>query len=315
MKIDRQTAALLNKINQHVAPPGEAVSITTARLGAKALFSEFSGDSDPECQTEDRIIDWEGCHVPVRIYYPEKCGKPLPVMIFFHGGGWSLGDVSSYDGLVHALCKLGSVIYISVDYRLAPEHKYPAGLLDCLAVARWALIHAADIGGDISRIAVMGDSAGGNLATITAHQVNREKKDSIKGQILLYPVLDNTRPHDRYPSRMASGNGEYLLSRDGIDAAIDWYLSPGDDRADPAISPILQDDLTPLPPTVILVGGFDPLLDEARGYHDRLRSAGIPSVFKCCPSAIHAFLSFGVLDIARTGRRYITQQLHRLFSA
>lgn len=316
IKIDHQTATLLSKINQHVAGPGEDVPVAAARLGANALFSEFAGETDRKCQTEDRIIHWEDCHVPVRIYHPGERDKTtrLPIVLFFHGGGWSLGDVASYDGLVRALCRLSGTIYISVDYRLAPEHKYPAGLYDCSVVTRWALMCGAIVGGDISRIAVMGDSSGGNLATVVAHQVNSRKEHQLKGQVLLYPVIDNARPHDYYPSRMTSGNGEYLLSRDGIDAATEWYLSPKDDRADPAISPAMQDDLSPLPPTIIVVGGFDPLLDEARQYHHRLTSAGIASVFKCYDEAIHAFLSFGVLDIAQQGRRYVAAQVHRLFS-
>ncbi|NOZ42418.1 MAG: alpha/beta hydrolase [Alphaproteobacteria bacterium] len=320
MKIDQQTASLLNQINRHVAGPGEDATITAARLGAAALFSGFSGETNqageiyPECQIEDRIIDGEDCHVPVRIYHPAIEDKTIPIVLFFHGGGWSLGDVASYDNLVRSLCCLSGTIYISVDYRLAPEHKYPAGLRDCVAVSRWALACGATVGGDVSRVAVMGDSAGGNLAIVVAHQINSQKKHQIKGQFLLYPVIDISHAHEFYRSRMTSGNGEYLLSRDGIDAAIEWYLSPGDDRSDPAISPAMQEDLSPTPPTVIVIGGYDPLLDEARQYHNRLTSSGIASIFKCYDSAIHAFLSFGVLDISRTGRRYVAQQVHRLFS-
>lgn len=314
MTIDPQTAALLNKINQHVAAPGEAVSIAVARLGANALFCEFSGEIDPECQTEDRIIDWEGCHVPVRVYYPggEDIPASPPVVLFFHGGGWSLGDVASYDSLVRSLCVLSRAIYISVDYRLAPEHKYPAGLNDCIAVTEWLLGGGADIGGDTSRVAVMGDSAGGNLATVVAYKINSLQKNLIKVQFLLYPVMDNSRPHEYYPSRMTSGNGEYLLSRDAIDAALDWYLSPKDNRLDPAISPTRQEDLSSVPPTVIVVGGYDPLLDEAKKYHDRLKTSGMASILKSYDTTIHAFLSFGILDIAQKGRQYIAEQVRQL---
>lgn len=314
MTIDQQTAALLDQINQHVAGPGENISITDARIGAHALFSGFSGNTEQNCRIEDRRIKWAGCEVPVRIYHPkgEDISPSLPVVMFFHGGGWSLGDVASYDSLVCSLCARSRAIYISVDYRLAPEHKYPAGLNDCTAVVEWTLAQGTDIGGDISRVAVMGDSAGGNLAAVIAHQINRVKENQIKAQFLLYPVMDNSRPHEYYPSRMTSGNGEYLLSRDGIDAALDWYLTPKDDRADPAISPALQDDLSPMPPTVIVVGGYDPLLDEAKEYHGKLKASGVASLLKCFDTTIHAFLSFGVLDIARQGRQYIADQVRRL---
>jgi acetyl esterase len=233
-------------------------------------------------------------------------------VVFFHGGGWSLGDVASYDSLVRSLCVCSNTIYVSVDYRLAPEHKYPAGLNDCLAVTEWILANGLEIGGDVSRVAVMGDSAGGNLAAVIAHKINSSGKDQIKALFLLYPVLDNSRPHDYYQSRMTSGNGEYLLSRDGIDAALDWYLSLEDDRSDPAISPALQDDLSSMPPTVIVVGGYDPLLDEAKKYHDKLKSFNSVSIMKTYDTTIHAFLSFGILDVAQKGRKYIAEQVHQL---
>ncbi|MBL4893782.1 MAG: alpha/beta hydrolase [Emcibacter sp.] len=314
MTIDQQTAALLDLINQHVASPGEEVTIANARAGANALFSGFAGEIEQNCLIKDRLIKGQDHDVPVRIYHPGggTTSSSLPVILFFHGGGWSLGDVDSYDSLVRSLCVSSGAIYISVDYRLGPEHKYPAALNDCLTVTEWLLAHGGDIGGDISRIAVMGDSAGGNLATITAHKINSRSNKAIKAQFLLYPVIDISRPHDHYPSRITKGNGEYLLSRDGIDVAVDWYLTKGDDRADPTISPIRQDDLSPLPPTVILVGGLDPLLDEARAYHDKLTACGVASTLECYDTTIHAFLSFGTMDIAHKGRKYIANKVREL---
>ncbi len=314
MTIDQQTAALLDQINQHVAGPGETFSIADARAGARDLFSGFSGEIEQKCRIEDRQIIWAACDVPVRIYYPKEENVPpsLPIVVFFHGGGWSLGDVASYDSLVRSLCVYSRAIYISVDYRLAPEHKYPAGLNDCLAVTEWTLAQAEDIGGDRSRVAVMGDSAGGNLATVICHMINKNTEKQIKAQFLLYPVVDNSRPHEYYSSRMSSGNGEYLLSRDGIDTAVGWYLSPDDDRSDPAISPVRQNELSHMPPTVIVIGGYDPLLDEAKKYHDRLKSSGVATLYRCYDTTIHAFLSFGVLDIAHKGRQYIAEQVRQL---
>ncbi len=314
MTIDQQTAALLDQINQYVAEPGQKFSIADARAGAHTLFSDFSGAIEQGCRIEDRQIKHAGCEVPVRIYHPDGENLPTsqPIVVFFHGGGWSLGDVASYDSLVRSLCVCSQTIYISVDYRRAPEHKYPAGLNDCLAVTEWILANGLEIGGDISRVAVMGDSAGGNLAAVVAHRINSCRAGQIKAQFLLYPVLDNSRPHEYYPSRMTSGNGEYLLSRDGIDTALDWYLSLEDDRLDPAISPALQDDLSLMPPTVIVVGGYDPLLDEAKEYHDRLRTYGMVSMIKIFETTVHAFLSFGVLDVAQKGRKYLAEQVRQL---
>ncbi len=317
MTIDPQTDAILHQINQFAADPETEATIAAARAGADALFTGYAGPPPGDCTGQDRQIPGPDGPIPARIYRPDgaKPSSALPLVIFFHGGGWSLGNVAAYDGLVSSLAVLSGALFISVDYRLAPEHKYPAGLNDCRAVTEWAASHGAEIGADPTRIALMGDSAGGTLAAVVAHQINHGRPRRIKAQFLLYPVMDISRPHDHYPSRITSGNGEYLLSRDGIDTAVDWYLKAEDDPADPTLSPIRQSDLSPMPPTVIVVGGYDPLLDEARVYHDMLQKAGIPSVVKCFDSAIHAFLSFGVLDVAQDGRRYIADQIRQtLFS-
>lgn len=316
MTIDPQTGDLLDQINQYAADPDSDVTIAEARIGANALFTGFSGEIDQGCTTEDRLVPSSENPVPVRIYYPGK-GRPdtpLPLVVFIHGGGWSLGDVAAYDSLVRSLCVLSNMIFVSIDYRLAPEHKYPAGLQDCLAATKWVLDSRSDLDGDVDRVTIMGDSAGGNLAAIVAHHINREAPNSLKAQLLLYPVLDISQPHKAYPSRMGMGNGDYLLSREGIDQAADWYLNPQDDRSEADISPMQQDDLSPLPPTVILVGGYDPLLDEAKAYHQKLTMAEIPSTFRCYDTTIHAFLSFGILDIAHEARQYLADQLQRLLT-
>ncbi|WP_417624424.1 alpha/beta hydrolase [Paremcibacter congregatus] len=315
MTIDPQTAAILDILNQPVAAPPAEVTIIEARAGADALFTGFAGDKVATCETQDRQIPSPDDPVPVRIYTPPQAGDiPLPLVIFFHGGGWSLGNVAAYDSLVRALCVESNALFISVDYRLGPEHKYPAGLRDCRAVTNWALAQGTEIGADPDRIAVMGDSAGGTLATVVAHQINRADPGRVKAQVLIYPVMDLSRPHDHYPSRMTFGNGEYLLSRDGIDAAENWYLSPSEDRNAPEISPLRQPDLTPLPPTLMVVGGYDPLLDETVQYHEDLQKAGVASELLRYEGTIHAFLSFGCLDIAREARRYIGAQLRRLLA-
>ncbi|PHR61458.1 MAG: hypothetical protein COA43_03690 [Robiginitomaculum sp.] len=319
MAIDEETAALLGQLNSpevllNEALPNEASPIVNARAGADIFFSKFAGENKRKCSVEDLEVNRSSHRVPIRIYHPKttKTSSLLPIIVFFHGGGWSLGDVKSYDSLVSSLCDLSEVIYISVDYRLAPECKFPTGLNDCLAVTEWALAHGAEFGGDTSRIAVMGDSAGGNFAAVIAYKLNVEKPNQIKAQFLLYPVMDNSHPHDHYNSRMVFGNGEYLLSRDGIDAAVEWHLNPSDDRADPTISPGLQNDLNVLPPTVIIVGGYDPLLDEVKKYHSDLKASGVSSILNVYETTIHAFLSFGVLGVAKEARRYLADQVRRL---
>jgi len=313
MPVDTQTAALLAKLKLHDAAPGQDITIAQMRAGANALFLGFAGQSEPACVVEDRTIPGPAGPVPLRIYWPEhKSRAPLPIIVFFHGGGWSLGDVASYDSFVRSLCALGPAIMISVDYRLAPEHKYPAGLEDCAAAANWALAHAEELGGAPGNVAVMGDSAGGNLATVIAHRIGAAGRRRLAAQFLLYPVLDVSRPHAHYPSRMAFGDGDYLLSRAGIDAATDWYLDDPACTVQPDISPLRETDLSLLPPTVLMVGGYDPLLDETRAYHRRLEAAGVETRFTCFKSTIHAFLSFGVLDVAQAGRRALADTIRDL---
>ncbi len=313
MALDEQTTALLAQLNSQAAKPGQDISILEARLGAVALFTAFAGNEIHACITQDRMVEGPSGDVCVRCYWPEgKQDTPYPIIVFFHGGGWSMGDVASYDSFVRSICALSRSILISVDYRLAPEHRFPTGLEDAYAVMEWALSHGAEIKGDVTKVAVMGDSSGGNLAAVIAHRIQARAGPRLAAQFLLYPVLDVSAPHSQYPSRMAFGNGEYLLSRDGIDSATNWYLGEGAEISESEISPMREKNLHILPPTVIMVGGYDPLLDEAKSYQVRLQAAGVPTSFKCFESAIHAFLSFGVLDIALEGRQYLAQKIKEL---
>ncbi len=313
MALDQQTAELLGRLNAPAEGASEAaaeVSIAAARIGARAVWLMFAGDDEAACRAEDIEVPGAAGPIPARLYRPlapER--KHLPLVLFLHGGGWSLGDLDSYDGLMRALCAGSGVAFLSLDYRLAPEHKFPAGLDDGLAAVRWLAQEAASLGADAGRLAVMGDSAGGNLAAVIAQSLADGSGPRLAAQFLLYPMLDVSVPHDAYPSRMAFGNGEYLLTRDAIDGAVAWYLDDPARVSDPRISPLLAQDLSGLPFTLLLTAGFDPLLDEARAYHARLRAAGVPTEFKCFETTIHAFLSFGVLDVAREARRFLARQV------
>ena len=247
------------------------------------------------------------------LYSPADSAEyTLPLVILLHGGGWAMGDLDSYDGLMQALCAKSGAHMLSVDYRRSPEHPFPAGLNDTLRTIAWARAVAADHGFDPTRIAVMGDSAGGNLAAVAARRMHIEHGTRLAAQFLIYPVLDVSRPHSAYPSRMSYGDGDYLLTRESIDVTLDWYLGADDRPDNPDISPLLAPDLTCLPPTVIIVGGCDPLLDEALNYADLLQAAGVPTTFKCFERTIHAFLSFGVLDVAQRARTYLAGEIKRL---
>lgn len=315
MTLDQQTADILARLSPEKS--GSSVDemrtdIEAVREGSRSIFRAVAGPDDMSCLVERLSISGAAEKIPLRLYRQPGSNGPLPIVIFLHGGGWSVGDLESYDGLVRSLCALSGAIFISVDYRLAPEHKFPAGLEDGLAATEWAFANAAALGGSASRIAIMGDSAGGNLSTVIAHRLHSTGKVQLAAQFLLYPMLDVSKPHYAYGSRMEFGNGNYLLSREDIDLSVAWYLDNETDASDPEISPLLAESLNLLPPTFVMAAGHDPLLDEARLYANNLEAAGVPTVFKCYDGAIHAFLSFGVLEIAQEARTYLATKIKEL---
>jgi len=229
--------------------------------------------------------------LPMRVYWPvvEDRGK-LPIVVYFHGGGWVIGSIASHDGICRALAAEVGAVVVSVGYRLGPEHRFPAAVDDALLATRWVSEHAAELGGDPSRLAVAGDSAGGNLAATTALQL----RDRVRFQLLVYPVTDLTLQHASY-RHFAEG---FLLTR----AAMEWFIAHWVDESqqrNPLASPLFVEDLRGAPPATILTAGFDPLRDEGRAYAARLRDAGVPVDDRLYPSLIHGFFSMaGAIDAA-----------------
>jgi acetyl esterase len=316
LSLDTQTADLLRQLGLQPDPPQVGmmeIGVHAAREGSRAVFHAYAGDVPAGCHAEDVQLPGTEQPIPARLYRPAaKQWPPSSMVVFLHGGGWSMGDLGCYDFFMRDLCVRSGASILSVEYRLAPEHKYPAQLDDGLAAVRWAAKLTSAHAGNTARVAVMGDSAGGNLATVIARRLHVEGGIRLAGQLLLYPMLDVSRPHAAYASRMLYGDGEYLLTRESIDTAATWYLDGIGRRDDPDVSPLLAEDLSVLPPTVIVIGGHDPLLDEARLYAERLLAAGVSTHFKCFATTIHAFLSFGVLDVAREGRAYLAAEIKRL---
>jgi acetyl esterase len=312
LSLDSQTAELLRQLGLQPDPPQITmmeVGVQAARESSRAVFHAYAGEGSPGCHAEDVQVPGTELPIPARLYRPaSEAWPPSSMVVFLHGGGWSMGDLDCYDCFMRDLCVRSGTSILSVEYRLAPEHKYPAQLDDGLAAVRWAAARVRDP----ARIAVMGDSAGGNLAAVVARRLHIEGRIRLAGQLLLYPMLDVSQPHAAFPSRMRYGDGEYLLTRESIDTAATWYLDGIGRRDDPDVSPLLVEDLSMLPETVIVIGGHDPLLDEARQYAERLRAAGVATDFKCFATTIHAFLSFGVLDVAREGRAYLAGEIKRL---
>jgi acetyl esterase len=227
--------------------------------------------------------------VPVRLYYPPGAGdKPLPAHIYAHGGGFVVGDLDMVDGLCRTICRDAGVVVVSVDYRLAPEHKFPAGLEDMLAAVRWVAGSAGEIGVDPHRLAIGGDSAGGNLAAAASQILAREGSVALRFQVLVYPVTDLTCSE---PSYKDLGTG-YPLTADRMRFYIDQYLATPAEARDPRGSPLLASSLAGQPPALFVLAGLDPLVDEGRAYARRLQETGIAVEIAEVPDHPHGFLGW-----------------------
>ncbi len=227
-----------------------------------------------------------------RHYRPPAGGPPAPLVAFYHGGGWVFGDLESHDSACRLICRDAGVHVLAIDYRLAPEHSAPAAVDDAYAAYRWAREHAAELGADPRRVAVAGDSAGGNLAAVVS-RLARDAGDPLPSlQWLIYPATD-LRGQTRSRSLLADG---FLLTKHDMDWLQDTYLTgSGLDVNDPLVSPLLVENLSGLPPALVVTAGFDPLRDEGEQYATRLRQAGVAVDLRRMDSMIHAFLNLNVL--------------------
>lgn len=257
----------------------------------------------------DRTIPGPGGDLPIRIYTPKGEG-PFPVCVHFHGGGWVIGDLDTHDAQCRDLCNLANCIVVAVDYRLAPEHPYPAAAEDCYAATVWTANNAASINADPSRIAVAGDSAGGNLAAVVSQMARDRKGPRIAMQVLVYPVTD--AGFDT-PSYRDNAEG-YLLTRDSMHWFWDHYCPKAADRAHPYAAPARAQDLTNLPPALILTAEFDPLRDEGEAYGARLTQAGGKVECIRYDGLIHGFFSMShLLDAGRPGMEKAASALKHAF--
>ena len=232
---------------------------------------------------------------PGRLYVPSDAVTPGPLLVFFHGGGWVYGDLDSHDPPCRFLAERSGVRVLSVDYRLAPEHPFPAAYDDALAAYRWVIAHADSLGADVTRLGVGGDSAGGNLAAVTAIEAAREGLP-LAFQLLVYPGTDSTRGT---ASRRLFGQNFYL-TREFMDRALDQYVPDADQRSDPPVSPLLADLPDGLAPAYVVTAGFDPLRDEGEAYARKLADAGVKVELRRFPDQIHGFLN--VVGVGRTAR-------------
>lgn len=284
--------ALIERRGGNVPPGTHPLAKERAILRRQSMIG--SGDPLPVKAVRDIQIDGADGKIGARFYSTPERGGPHPLLVFFHGGGFVLGDLDSHDGLCRSLCVHAGVDVLAVDYRLAPEHPFPAAPDDARAAFEWAQANAADLGSDPTRIAVGGDSAGGNLAAVTAREMARSLAPPPIAQLLIYPTTDWTVKH---PSHGIFGEG-FLLSSD----LMDWFgvqyvgSRANPELTDPRLSPLRAEDFSGLPPAVITTGGFDPLRDEGEAYAEALSSAGCEVLLRRFPDLVHGFASMSAVS-------------------
>ena len=264
----------------------------------------------PLASVVDRTIPVPAGELPIRVYTPAGPG-PFPAVVYFHGGGFVVGSLDGGDATCRALCHGASCVVVSVDYRLAPEHKFPAASDDCLAATRWVAAHAAELNTDPNRLVIAGESAGGNLAAVTALRLRDQGGPVLRGQLLFYPVTDFHTPPT--PSYLANANG-YLLTRAMMVWFWDHYLNHAGEADHPHASPLRAPDLSGLPPALVITAEYDPLRDEGERYAAGLQQAGVPTQLSRYDGMIHGFLLLSELfDEGRQAMEEATRWLRKLF--
>jgi acetyl esterase len=309
MPIDPQIQALLTKASG--LPATHSLPVDVARAQYEARTASMAPPADIAGVFE-QAIGGQGGPLRIRTYTPQGTG-PFPLLVFFHGSGFVLCSLDTHDGMCRNLCAGAGCVVASVDYRLAPEHKFPAGSEDCLQATRWAATHAAALGADASRIAVAGDSAGGNMAAVTALRLRDEGGPALRGQLLLYPVTDYYTPGT--PSYEENAEG-YGLTRDTMKWFWDHYLRHPSEGAHPHASPLRAPDLSGLPSTLVITAEYDPLRDEGEFYAEKLKAAGVPTAVTRYNGVNHGFMFWvGVVDKAGTAMSEACRWLRDTFAS
>ncbi|HZU16759.1 MAG TPA: alpha/beta hydrolase [Candidatus Dormibacteraeota bacterium] len=306
MPLDPQVQALIEQMQASEQP---ALS-DLGTAGARALLEQMAAlapEREPVAEVRDLTIPGPGAEIPIRVYRPAS--GTLPGLVWFHGGGWVIGNLETTDPLCRSLATRAGCLVISVDYRLAPEHRFPAAVEDAYAATRWVAEHGPELGLEAERLAVGGDSAGGNLAAVVA-LLARVKGPRLAYQLLIYPATDL---RGWYPSYEENGEGYLLTERD-----MRWfesnYLGADADRDDPRVSPLRAPSHAGLPPALVVTAEYDPLRDQGEAYGEKLRAAGVPAEVRRYPGMIHAFLGLPV-DRARIALQEIADRLRSALAA
>lgn len=287
LALDAQLLLKLQQLSGHTELSGPTVE--NARTKLRLANQAVNPQRVDGVKVNDKLIPTRSGELAARLYRPLRgtSGSTSGLLVFFHGGGFVIGDLDGYDDFCRFLAKHSGVSVLSVDYRLAPEHPFPAAFEDAVDAYEYAVDHAGELDATPESVAVGGDSAGGNLAAAVAQHALHSGTHQPAFQLLLYPAVDATT---RRRSRELFGNG-FLISDRDLDWFMDHYLAEVERRGDPRLSVLLADDLTGLPPAYVVTAGFDPLRDEGEAYAQRLEESGVPVVARRFPDLIHGFIS------------------------
>lgn len=310
-ELDPQVADLLRAADEAGVPPIHSLPYKEAREFYLLTSKKLAGEPPDKLDVSDLIIETSVAPVPIRIYRPPGTSdQPLPALVYFHGGGWCIGDLDSHDHVCRWLAAHSACVLISVDYRMGPEHKFPAAVEDAFAATEWIASHAAELKIDANMIGIGGDSAGGNLSAVVTLLAKEQGGPHLVCQLLIYPATDMLM---RFPSHVSCGDG-YRLTRTSIVWFINGYLRDGEDMYDFRASPLMAENHANLPPAFILTAAFDPLADEGEAYANKLKEGGVAVKYHCYEGMVHGFIAMpGAVDMAKTAlldaAGYIKQQL------
>ncbi len=298
-------------MEQEGVPPVNTLTPAQARESKNPMFVKSGGQPESLANVENFHIPGSAGQIPLRVYTPTG-RAPFPILVYFHGGGWVIGNLDTHDSICRSLANRASCIVIAVDYRLAPEHRFPAAVEDAYTAICWASSNAHRIDGDPARIAAGGDSAGGNLAAVVSLMARDKGMPSVIYQVLIYPVTDlsafDTASYHQH------GQG-YMLTKDGMDYYRDHYIEYEEQLKNPYASPLLAQEIGGLPPALILTAEFDVLTDEALAYAKRLKEAGVHVTCKCFDGMIHGFCCLGgMIDRASDAMNEIAAALRLAFA-
>ena len=296
--LDPQAQALMQLMIDKGVPPVNSMTPVEARASYRSRRTFTQPDAPEVFKVEDKVVSYEGVNVPVRVYHPlaAQSQAALPGLVYLHGGGWTVGDLDTHDVLCRSLCLQADIVVVSVDYRMGPEHKFPAAYDDTVAAFNWTVAHAASLGIDASRIAIGGDSAGGNLSAAACLGL-RGQAVQPAFQLLIYPATIMWQDTASYH---ANGKG-YMLTQESIAYYTENYLRTREDAKDWRASPQLAESHAGLAPAFVMTAGFDPLRDEGLMYANALSKAGVSAQYICFERQIHGFITMGrVMQEANT---------------